>query len=402
MPIAARLGDGYGIIAVNGEHFQQTKRFAVMTLRNFGMGKRSMEERVQEEAQHLIQAIEDTADGPFNPKALLGQALNNVINLVVFGRRWDLDCKDQDFLEFFRIINSIFEFVRGPLGLMYTILHKIINHLPGPHQKVFQDAERVKSFIKEEIHSHRKTLNPNSPRDFIDCFLIQAEKEAGVKNSSFFFDNLVATAFEMFIAGTDTTASTLQYSLLVMMKYPHIQDRIQMELDEVIGSDRLPGIADRSQMPYTNAVVHEIMRYLDLVPLSLPHQTAEDINFKGFTIPKGTNVIPLLASALADPEHWKNPHQFDPENFLDEDGKFCKQEALIPFSIGKRICPGEGLARMEVFLFLTALLQKFTFRPANPTDTFNLMVLRRAFRKQGLSYHLTASPRTERRGALIK
>ncbi|CAI9619508.1 unnamed protein product [Staurois parvus] len=160
--------------------------------------------------------------------------------------------------------------------------------------------------------------------------------------------------------------------------------------------DRLPSMADRFQMPYTNAVIHELMRYIDISPIGLPRIVTEDTNFRGFTLPKGTTVFPLLSSALSDPEYWKSPYDFNPENFLDENGKFCPQEALIPFSAGKRICPGEGLARMEIFLFLTALLQKLSFQPANPTDTFNLEVLRRAFHKQGLAYNLRAIPRTKK------
>ncbi|XP_068135957.1 cytochrome P450 2G1-like [Hyperolius riggenbachi] len=395
VPIQGRLSEGYGITSVNGEQWQQTRRFAVTTLRNFGMGKRSMEERVQEEAQHLIQAIEDTAGEAFNPQILLGRAVNNVINLVVFGQRWDYE--DKVFLKLLHTMNSFATFVRKPLGVAYAAFNKVMKALPGPHQKFFRDCEEVKSFIKEEIHQHKRSFNPDSPRDLIDCFLIQAEKDSRGDRNIFIQDNLVASIFEMFVAGTETTANTLQFALLAVIKHPHIQERVQKELDEAIGPDRLPGIADRFQMPYTNAVVHEIMRYADILPLALPHKMSEDTNFKGFTIPKGTTVIPLLASALADPEHWKTPHQFDPENFLDEDGKFCKPEAMIPFSIGKRICPGEGLARMEVFLFLTALLQKFTFRPANPTDTFNLAERRRDFRKKGLSYHLIANPRRGRR-----
>ncbi|XP_040204347.1 cytochrome P450 2A3-like isoform X2 [Rana temporaria] len=335
LPVTRRLTEGYGIVTTNGERWQQVRRFAVTTLRNFGMGKRSMEERVQEESRHLIKAIEDTGGEVFDPLTILGRAVNNVINLVMFGRRWGYE--DETFLKFVSVINNLFTFIRSPLGL-----------------------------------------------------------EKDVKNSEFCQENLQASVFEMFIAGTDTTANNLQFSLLVMIKYPDIQERIQEEIDAVIGTDRLPSMTDRFQMPYTNAVMHEFMRYIDLTPMGLPRVVTEDTTFRGFILPKGTTVFPLLCSALSDPEYWKSPYDFNPENFLDENGKFHPQEALIPFSTGKRICPGEGLARMEIFLFLTALLQKFSFQRANPTDTLNLEVLRRAFHKQGLTYNLRAIPRTKK------
>ncbi|XP_018428283.1 PREDICTED: cytochrome P450 2A5-like [Nanorana parkeri] len=391
LPISERLAGGYGIITTNGERWQQVRRFAVSTLRNFGMGKRSMEERVQEESRHLIKAIEDIGGKVHNPHTVLGRAVNNVVNLVGFGRRWDYDD-----MKYISIINNLFNFLRRPLGVAYVAFDSLMKHLPGPHQKVFADCEHVKSFIREEIESHRRSLDPESPRDFIDCFLIQADKEKDVRNSEFCMENLLISVLELFFAGTETTSITLQYSLLVMIKHPKVQERIQEEIDSVIGMDRLPSIADRSNMPYTNAVIHEILRYMELVPMALPHKVTEDVTFRGFIIPKGTTVFPLLASALSDPQYLKWPYEFNPQNFLDENGKFCSQEALIPFSAGKRICPGEGLARMEIFLFLTALLQKFSFHPANTTDTFNLDVLRRAIRKEGLSFNLRANPRMKK------
>ncbi|XP_077345102.1 cytochrome P450 2A4-like [Lithobates pipiens] len=394
IPVSERMAKGYGIMTTNGERWQQVRRFAVTTLRNFGMGKRSMEERVQEESHHLIKAIEDMSSNIFNPHTVLGRAVNNVINLVVFGRRWDYE--DETFLKFLSIVYNFFNFSRRPLGVAYAAFDSLMKRVPGPHQKVFADCEHVKSFIREEIDSHRRSLDLDSPGDFIDSFLIQANKEKDVRNSEFCQENLLISVFELFLAGTETTASTLQFSLLVMIKHWKIQEKIQEEIDSAIGSDRLPSIADRLEMPYTSAVIHEIMRYLELVPMALPHKVTEDINFRGFNLPKGTTVLPLLASALSDPEYWKFPYDFNPENFLDENGKFCAQEALIPFSTGKRICPGEGLARMEIFLFLTALLQKFSFQPANPTDAINLDVFRRAIRKEGLSYNLRASLRKKK------
>ncbi|KAE8587763.1 hypothetical protein XENTR_v10022101 [Xenopus tropicalis] len=391
-PVPERLTDGYGVISTNGTRWQQLRRFSVTVLRNFGMGKRSMEERIHEETQHLIQAVQHTGGEAFDPLYLLGRAVNNIINLIVFGRRWDY--KDKMMIKLFNIINSILLFLRSPLGVIYSALYQIMQHLPGPHQKIFHDSETVKSFIREQINSHKETLDSDSPRDYIDCFLIKANQEKDHHSSEFSQENLVNTVFDFFVAGTETATNTIQFSLLVIITYPHIQAQVQKEIDKVVGPDRLPGIADRAQMPYTNAVIHEIHRFLDLVPLSLPHMATQDTVCRGFRIPKGTTVIPLIGSALCDPAHWETPEEFNPEHFLNQNGEFYIPPAFMPFSAGKRVCLGEGLARMEIFLFFTALLQKFTIRVANQTDTFNLRTLRRAFRKKGLFYQLRAMPRT--------
>lgn len=81
----------------------------------------------------------------------------------------------------------------------------------------------------------------------------------------------------------------------------------------------------------------------------------------GYSIPKGTVVIPNLSSVLFEEGQWKSPREFNPENFLDDKGEFVKPEAFMPFSLGPRMCLGEGLARMELFLFMVTLLRKFNF-----------------------------------------
>ncbi|NXU47176.1 CP2W1 protein, partial [Turnix velox] len=118
---------------------------------------------------------------------------------------------------------------------------------------------------------------------------------------------------------------------------------------------------DRKRMPYTNAVIHEVQRFISLVP-NFPRCTAVDTHFKGYFIPKGTMVIPLLTSVLLDKTQWETPYDFNPNHFLDADGNFVKSPAFVPFSTGRRNCAGEGLATMELFIFFTGLLQKFAFK----------------------------------------
>uniref|UniRef100_A0A3B4AIA9 Uncharacterized protein n=1 Tax=Periophthalmus magnuspinnatus TaxID=409849 RepID=A0A3B4AIA9_9GOBI len=118
---------------------------------------------------------------------------------------------------------------------------------------------------------------------------------------------------------------------------------------------------DRKDLPFTDAVIHETQRIANIVPLSLPHQTSQDITFQNYFIKKGTTVWPLLTSVLYDESEWEKPHTFYPAHFLHKDGTFRKRDAFMPFSAGRRICLGEGLARMELFIFFVTLMQRFRF-----------------------------------------
>ncbi|XP_006890128.1 PREDICTED: cytochrome P450 2D17-like isoform X2 [Elephantulus edwardii] len=295
---------------------------------------------------------------PLNPKAHLNKAVSNVISCLTYGRRFEYD--DPTFL---KILEMVEKALKGP-GFLHEVLNlaPVLLRIPGLADKVFSGPKAFMDLLDGLITEHRETRDPTQPpRDLTDAFLDEVEKAKGNLHSSFNKENLRLVVSDLFFAGTVTTSTTLFWALLLMLLHPDVQRRVQEEIDEVIGQGRPPEMADQAHMPYTTAVIHEVQRFGDLVPLSVPHMTSCDTEVQGFLIPKGTMLFINLSSVLKDETVWKKPFRFHPEHFLDDQGRFVKHEAFMPFSAGRRSCLGEPLARMELFLFFTCLLQRFSF-----------------------------------------
>ncbi|KAG8448789.1 hypothetical protein GDO86_015743, partial [Hymenochirus boettgeri] len=334
------------------------------------MGKRGVEERIKEEAQFLMEEFRQTKQTSFDPTFFLSRAVSNVICSIVFGNRFDYE--DKKFLTLMNLINENFCLMSSNWGTFFNIFPGVMKYLPGPHKQIFQNFEKIKLFVLEILKSHQETFQPDCPRDLMDCFLVEIQKEKENPMSHFNMDTLVMTTLTLFFGGTETVSTTLRYGILILMKYPDVAEKIQDEIKNVIGKNRCPSLDDRCRMPYTDAVIHEIQRFTSVIPLNLPHAVIQDTIFRGYKLPKGTNIIPVLASVHSDPEKYNDPQKFDPHNFLDKNNGFKNNEAFMPFSSGKRICVGESLARMELFLFFTTLLQNFTFQPTQDPKHIDL------------------------------
>lgn len=166
----------------------------------------------------------------------------------------------------------------------------------------------------------------------------------------------------------ETTVTTLRWAFVLMIKFPDVQQKVHTEIESVIGSKRSPTMSDKNLMPYTQAVLNEVQRYSNILPTNFARLTVRDgLTIGGHQVPKGVGVIPQISVANMDSTSFENPQTFDPYHFLQSDVVTLKKvDEFMPFSIGKRMCLGEGLARMELFLIFVSFIQKYRLLP--PTN----------------------------------
>ncbi|XP_073693281.1 cytochrome P450 2K6-like [Garra rufa] len=361
-PIFHDFNDGFGIVFSNGENWREMRRFALANLRDFGMGRKRSEEIIIEEMQYLNEELEKFEGKPFDTTQAVNLAVSNIIATIVYGYRFEYS--NTKLHHMVRKANQTVTMIGSASIQLYNTfpwLRRFVKNQKRIMSNVRDACKRSEEFVT----SLQETLNPQSPRGFADSFLIQQQKDEERSSKSatpFHSKNLHCTINNLFAAGTDTTATTVRWGLLLMAKYPEIQAAVQDEIDKMIGK-RQPLVKDRINLPYTDAVIHEIQRFASVAPISIPHQTTCDVHLNGYLIKKGTSVWPLLVSVLRDENEWETPDSFNPRHFLNEQSQFVKKDAFMPFSAGRRACLGESLARMELFLFFTFLLQHFQFTP---------------------------------------
>ncbi|XP_041912206.1 cytochrome P450 2J6-like [Alosa sapidissima] len=309
-----------GVVTSNGYLWRQQRKFALFTLKSFGVGKKSLESAILDEFTHLSRDIEELDGKTFNPHLTTNYAVANTS--LVFGHRFEYtDKKFQTLLAMFEKMTEL------EVSIWAQTLRNIYDH------------EKV--FLREEIEQHKKDWEPSEPRDYIDCYLNEIEKSKENTAAGFTEDNLIMCSLDLFVAGSETTSTTLRWSFLYMAKYPEVQEKVQAEIDRVIGQSCLPTMADRADMPYTDAVIHEIQRIGNIAPLGLPRYT-KDVQLSDYLIPKGTEIIANLISVMFDKEEWETPHTFNPGHFLNKEEKFVKNPASSHSQQGKECVSGKA------------------------------------------------------------
>lgn len=324
---------------------------------------------INDEFDLLLKRVRSRNGEPHDITRDIRLAVMNVICALTIGSRYELD--DPEFSRFLEMTTGVAEVLASG---------SLVDVFPWLWFVPFKSVKTLKKSCKERdelvgriYREHVKANRVQNPRDLTDA-LLKAKKDAEEEDKSikgFLTDqHLIFTIAEVFMAGMETTASTLSWAILYLIHNPNIQDMLHQELDQAIGENRLPDLADKKRLPYLEATIAETLRISSLAPLAIPHKATVDVTLQGYHIPKGTTVLVNLWSLHHDPEIWDDPHEFRPKRFLDNDGNFLppKADTYVPFSGGRRGCLGESLARMELFLILARLLYSFKFENPQGCD----------------------------------
>ena len=211
-----------------------------------------------------------------------------------------------------------------------------------------------------------ESLDPNDIRCLMESMILTAreQKEEIIKDINF-----KVIIGDIIIPGTTTTFNTLSAFVNLMAHYPEVQEKLQKEVDNIVGSSRDVSISDRQNMHYTRATIYELNRFVSVAPLGIPHSTVLECQLGGATLPKGTSILPNVWSLHHDDKFWGDLWQFRPERFLDDQGMVLpadhdNRKHLLPFGAGSRVCVGEVFAMTRMFLYIASVLQHFTIKPA--------------------------------------
>ncbi|KAK3084214.1 hypothetical protein FSP39_010165 [Pinctada imbricata] len=383
-----------GIAGSSGRLWKEQRTFALSTLRDIGLGNRKMEEKILKSVNTLVEQLLLTNGQPFDISPLLLTTVSNVICSVAFGKRFEHE--NEQFKELTKCVSDTLGSSEIVGILTFLPFLKYIPGDPLKYGKVMQNEAKLSSFLQDEINEHKKSLKDNDTNNYLDAFLKQQKKEIG-QNSTFTDAQLLRSLTDLFVAGTDSTATALRWFLLALLHKPEIQDRMHTEIKDVVGNDGSPSSSHRSKLVYCESVLHEVLRFGNIAPLAVPHGLTEDLCYRGYIIPKDAMLFPNLDSIMNDPALFENPEDFIPSRFLTDDGHLTGTDKVQAFGVGRRICIGESLARMELFLFATALVQRFKFLPPEEGRLPSLSECHIGETRSPLPFKLRAIPRSSRR-----
>ncbi|XVF49747.1 hypothetical protein PTKIN_Ptkin04bG0038400 [Pterospermum kingtungense] len=340
-----------------GELWRQIRRIAMLELLS---SKRVQSFRgVREEEVELMINHVASSSGPVNLNKLSVLLANNVVCRVAFGKKYD-NGGDDGASRFEALLHEtqllLGEFQISDYFPWLRWLDKF-NGVEARTEKAFRELDK---FYDQVLEDHLVPTMPkvNNHEDIVDVLIrIQKDPTQGITLSN---QQVKAVLTDVFIAGTDTAAATIVWTLTELIRNPSVMKRAQVEVREVANGRGKVEESDLHKLTYLELVIKEALRLHPPAPLSVPRETTEECNIGDYTIPAKTRVFIDVRSIGTDPKYWENPNEFRPDRFLNSSVDFKGQHfELLPFGVGRRGCPGSSFAIVLVQLALANILYRF-------------------------------------------
>lgn len=243
----------------------------------------------------------------------------------------------------------------------------------------------TKIIRKAEARLQANNYDLQEATNILELFLKERQKQASASpsiatsihadDSEFGDSQLNHMLADIFGAGLDTTMTTIRWTLLFVSLDSHVQAKLRQEFKEVLRENVDVTMEYYESLPYLRACIAEAQRIRSVVPMGIPHGTTADTDLADFHIPRSTMVLPLQWAVHMSPDEWPEPDMYKPERFYDEftGTSFSASQHFMPFQTGKRVCLGDDLAKMLLFLLAGNLLRRFTLHPAEQENASLLL-----------------------------
>ncbi|KAL2495490.1 Cytochrome [Forsythia ovata] len=378
-----------------GGYWRQMRKICTLELLSL-KNVRSFSTIREEEAFNLVESIKSSLFSPIDMTQKFFTYANNVVCRAAFGKR----CKNQE--ELLPLLN---EFASSAGGFDAADLFpslKILQDISGLKSKLTKLHYKIDQVFNNIIEAHNERLankekfnGQSGEEDLVDVLL--RLKETGGLEFPITINSIKAIILDVFSAGTDTSATTVEFAMSEMMRHPRVLAKAQDELRQVlIRKDRIRE-TDLEGLSYLKMVVKETLRLHPPLPLLLPRVCTEHREIDGYNIPVNTKVILNVFAINRDPEYWKDAESFKPERFKDSGIEFTGTNfEFLPFGGGRRICPGISFGIANVEFLLAKLLYHFDWKLPNemkPEDLDMTEILGVAVRRKNKLY-LVPTPHT--------
>ncbi|XVF39838.1 hypothetical protein PTKIN_Ptkin01aG0064300 [Pterospermum kingtungense] len=350
------LGYNYTSItwAPYGDHWRNLRRISSLQLLSTNCIQSLYHTRL-DEVRSLLRKLFKDQDRTVDLKTALFELLLNMIMRMIAGKRYygDNVAEIEEASRFREVMRETFLLAGASnMGDFVPVLKWV-----GNREKKFINLQKKREIFSQElVEECRRKMNTGKSSDkkknMIEVLLsLQEEEPENYKD-----ETIRSLMMVLLLAGTDTSAGTLEWAMSFLLNHPEVLAKAQAEMDKVVGHGRLMEESDLANLPHLHCIINETMRMKPVGPLLIPHESSKDCVVGGYRIPRGTMLLVNIWAIHNDPNNWEEPTRFKPERFERLQGS---KAAFMPFGLGRRGCPGEGLALSMVGLTLGSLIQCF-------------------------------------------